>query len=72
MAEMISKFVNNSGLINKKEYEELYNESIINHVDLSNALGKDGLIKQLSKRILEKALQVEMNDHLDQIQVLMH
>ena len=33
-------------------------------VDLSNALGKDGLIKQLSKRILEKALQVEMNDHL--------
>lgn len=25
-------------------------------VDLSNALGKDGLIKQLSKRILEKAL----------------
>ena len=33
-------------------------------VDLSNALGKDGLIKQLSKRILEKALQVEMADHL--------
>lgn len=33
-------------------------------VDLSNALGKDGLIKQLSKRILEKALQVEMDDHL--------
>lgn len=33
-------------------------------VDLSNALGKDGLIKQLSKRILERALQVEMDDHL--------
>ena len=33
-------------------------------VDLSNALGEDGLIKQLSKRILEKALQVEMDDHL--------
>ena len=33
-------------------------------VDLSNALGKNGLIKQLSKRILEKALQVEMDDHL--------
>lgn len=33
-------------------------------VDLSNALGENGLIKQLSKRILEKALQVEMDDHL--------
>ena len=33
-------------------------------VDLSNALGEDGLIKQLSKRILEKALQIEMGDHL--------
>lgn len=33
-------------------------------VDLSNALGEDGLIKQLSKRILEKALQIEMDDHL--------
>lgn len=33
-------------------------------VDLSNALGEDGLIKQLSKRILEEALQVEMDDHL--------
>lgn len=33
-------------------------------VNLSNALGKDGLIKQLSKRIIEKALQVEMDDHL--------
>ena len=28
MTETISKFVNNSGLINKKEYEKLYNESI--------------------------------------------
>ena len=33
-------------------------------VDLSNALGKDGLIKQLSQRILERALQAEMDDHL--------
>lgn len=33
-------------------------------VDLSNALGKDGIIKQLSKRILERALQVEMDEHL--------
>ena len=33
-------------------------------VDLSNALGEEGLIKQLSKRILELALQAEMDDHL--------
>ena len=33
-------------------------------VDLSNALGKDGLIKQLSKRILERALEAEMDNHL--------
>ena len=33
-------------------------------VDLSNALGEDGLIKKLSKRILELALQAEMDDHL--------
>jgi len=32
--------------------------------DLSNALGKEGLIKQLSKRILERALEVEMQSHL--------
>ena len=37
---------------------------IENDIDLSNALGENGLIKQLSKRILEKALQVEMDDHL--------
>ena len=37
---------------------------IENNVDLSNALGKDGLIKQLSKRILERALQAEMDEHL--------
>jgi hypothetical protein len=38
---------------------------IENDVDFSNALGERGLIKQLSKRILEKALQIEMdNRHL--------
>ena len=40
---------------------------IESEVDLSNALGKDGLIKQLSKRILEKALQAEMDEHLGYI-----
>jgi transposase-like protein len=33
-------------------------------VDLSTVLDKDGLLKQLTKGILEKALQVEMKDHL--------
>jgi transposase-like protein len=32
--------------------------------DLSNVLGKEGLIKQLSKRILERALEAEMQSHL--------
>ncbi len=33
-------------------------------VDLSSALDKGGLIKQLSKRILERALEAEMQNHL--------
>ena len=32
--------------------------------DLSNILGKEGLIKQLSKCILERALEAEMQTHL--------
>ena len=32
--------------------------------DLSTVLGKEGLIKQLSKRILERALEEEMQGHL--------
>jgi transposase-like protein len=33
-------------------------------IDLSNALGKGGLIKELTKAILERALVAEMDDHL--------
>ena len=33
-------------------------------VDLSNALGQGGLIKQLTKAVLERALTEEMDDHL--------
>jgi putative transposase len=32
--------------------------------DLSTVLGKEGLIKQLSKRILERALEAEIQSHL--------
>jgi hypothetical protein len=31
--------------------------------DLSTVLGKEGLIKQLSKRILERVLEAEMQGH---------
>jgi transposase-like protein len=33
-------------------------------VDLSNVLSEGGLLKQLTKRLVEKALQSEMNNHL--------
>ena len=39
MSEIISKYVNNSGSINKKEYEDLYQESII---DNDNFWSKQG------------------------------
>lgn len=32
--------------------------------DLSSVLGKEGLIKQRSKRILERALEADMLNHL--------
>ena len=37
---------------------------IESEADLSNVLSKEGLIKQLSKRILERALEAEMQSHL--------
>lgn len=33
-------------------------------VDLSTMLSSDGLLKQLTKRLVEKALEAEMDDHL--------
>ena len=33
-------------------------------IDISNALGQGGLIKQLTKAVLERALAAEMDDHL--------
>lgn len=33
-------------------------------VDISKALEEGGLIKQLTKAVLERALSAEMNDHL--------
>lgn len=47
-----------------EEYSKKRN-FIINDVDLSNVFDKEGLTKQLSKRILEYALEAEMESHLD-------
>jgi putative transposase len=33
-------------------------------IDLSNALSEGGIVKQLTKRLVEKALESEMNNHL--------
>ena len=33
-------------------------------VNLSNALGKGGLIKELTKAILERAMEAEIEEHL--------
>jgi len=35
-----------------------------NGLDLSNALSEGGVLKQLTKRLVEKALEAEMADHL--------
>ncbi|WP_410526138.1 transposase [Rickettsia endosymbiont of Gonocerus acuteangulatus] len=37
---------------------------INNDTDISTLLKEDGLLKQLTKRLVEKALQSEMNNHL--------
>ena len=53
----------------KKEIEEEKVTAAIDMLidkdtDLSGILQQDGLIKQLSKRLIEKALEAEMQDHL--------
>nr|WP_250312276.1 transposase [Rickettsia endosymbiont of Oedothorax gibbosus] len=37
---------------------------INNDTDISTLFKEDGLLKQLTKRLVEKALQSEMNNHL--------
>ena len=57
--------------LGEKEYDiKVENTTINAAVDLLiesdiaiKRVSKDGLIKQVSKRILEKILQVEMDDH---------
>lgn len=44
--------------------KEAVNLLLEGDVDLSNILGKGGLVKELTKAILERALTAEMDDHL--------
>ena len=40
---------------------------INNDTDVSTLFKEDGLLKELTKRLVEKALQSEMNNHLGRI-----
>jgi putative transposase len=53
-----------SNLVGNAKIKEAVDLLVKGQKDLSDILGKDGLIKQLSKALLERALQEEMNDHL--------
>ena len=44
--------------------EELLDELIKDYKNPEDLLGKNGLLGQLKKRLIEKAMQSEMNDHL--------
>lgn len=50
--------------IGEEQIEEAIEVLTSGGADLSKILQKDGLIKQLGKRLLEKALEGEMQDHL--------
>ena len=44
--------------------DEVLNELLKDYEKPEDLLGKDGLLKQLQKRLLEKALGAELTDHL--------
>ena len=52
----------------KKKSEDIYStladQIIDSGVDINEMFEKDGLLKQLTKRLLEKALDAEMDSHL--------
>jgi len=54
----------NKKLLNKSELDKLITGLLDSGINLSSALDKDGLLKQLTKGILERALQGEMTEHL--------
>ena len=44
--------------------EELLDQLIKDYKKPEDLIGEDGLLKQLTKRLLEKAMQAEITDHL--------
>ena len=44
--------------------EELLDQLIKDYKKPEDLIGENGLLKQLTKRLLEKAMQAEMTDHL--------
>lgn len=50
--------------IEKTRADELLDELLEDYQGPEAILGKDGLLKQLSKRLVERALQAELTDHL--------
>lgn len=50
--------------INKEAIAEAIELLVDKGIDLSKALSEGGLLKQLTKRLVERALESEMNDHL--------
>jgi transposase-like protein len=51
-------------LLDKSELDKLITGIMDSGINLSSALDKDGILKQLTKGILERALQGEMTQHL--------
>lgn len=63
----MSKNLRNKEVTNNKDNEAIgaaIDLLVDNGVDLSNVLKEGGLLKQLTKRLVEKALQAEMDEHL--------
>lgn len=54
--------------IEKTHADELLDELLEDYQGPEAILGKDGLLKQLSKRLVERALQAELSHHLHQEQ----
>jgi len=50
----------------KARADELLDELLEDYQDRSH-LGQDGLLKQLSKRLVERALQAELTHHLQEL-----
>jgi transposase-like protein len=56
----------NNTQANQAKVDQLLDELLQNYQSPEEVLGKDGLLKQLTQRLLEKALQAELTHHLQQ------